>query len=163
MRSGAVLISLSAVFGLLGASNAADRSASAKTWWIAPDRVPTRCDQDARDPYWETEQEKAERLKDQERCRLVESFRSFVVERQKCTKPDDCSVVDTYCPFGCGVPVSKVHAAEVASTHVVHYKKVDYPCRYRCQLVTRATCVEGWCVATRGRPDGWRGRPPNPR
>ena len=81
-------------------------------------------------------------------CDLQETLREFVVERQSCSSVADCVVLDTQCPFGCGIPVARDHAAAVDAKHrdlTERYNAAGVDCKYKCSPPAGAVCESGRC------------------
>jgi hypothetical protein len=85
-------------------------------------------------------------------CLIEHQFDAYVWERQTCSIDADCTVVETFCPFGCGAAVAKSYAQSVALEH--DRLRAEYTqrahCMYKCGPVVSAACVQRRCTA-RGR------------
>jgi hypothetical protein len=80
-------------------------------------------------------------------CLLEHDFRSYVRERQWCNMDRDCTIVDTQCPFGCGVVVATKYASAVSGEHgrlLAEYSKTA-ACKYKCRPITSVQCVDNRC------------------
>jgi hypothetical protein len=116
--------------------------------WMDPPRKPLDCAwyRSADPKHWSKE----EKERSERECRLREEFRAFVTARQSCSHDDDCALVRVVCPFGCeAVPVNKAQVTAVAAKHEELAKKLETPCKWKCQPVSRTACDKGWCVAAR--------------
>jgi hypothetical protein len=113
--------------------------------WVVPSRQPANCER-YKTYDWRAE----EKIVSEKECRLAEELRAFVVDRQTCSREEECVVVPASCPFGCeGIPVAASHADALrAKLDELRQKYNDY-CRYKCDPVGRTTCQNGWCVAAR--------------
>jgi len=80
-------------------------------------------------------------------CLIEHQFAAYLWERQPCETDDDCTVVETACPFGCSVAVAKTYAAAVSVEHdrllAEFNKRAD--CKYKCNPVVGATCAKRRC------------------
>ena len=113
-------------------------------WRTVPELTPNACDYSGPESDHLSDKQKQEFART---CKAAEEFRAFVVERQTCEGDRDCAVVATYCPFGCGVPVAKKSATEVAKKYEELSTKLGEDCKYRCHLVVRSKCMKRRCVA----------------
>jgi hypothetical protein len=110
-----------------------------------PSREPRNCER-YRTYDWRAE----DKIASEKECRLQEELRVFVMERQTCTREEDCAVVPAFCPFGCeGIPVTASKAGAVKAKLEELRQRYDDYCRYKCDPVWRTTCQDGWCVAAR--------------
>ena len=113
--------------------------------WVVPSREPRDCEL-----YRTYDWRAGDKIASEKECRLEEELRVFVMERQACTREEECVVVPTLCPFGCeGIPVTVSKARAVKTKLAELRKRYDGYCRYKCDPVWRTTCQKGWCVAAR--------------
>jgi len=81
-------------------------------------------------------------------CLIEHQFAAFLWERQTCETDGDCVVVQTYCPFGCGVAVAKAHASDVANEQdrllAEYNSRAD--CKYKCRSIRSAVCKQRRCA-----------------
>ena len=115
--------------------------------WIAPTREPKNCEQ-----YGTlvlpglSDTERASMVS---QCLLEEEFRSYVTQRQSCSRDQDCTVVSAIGPFGCSrIPVSSSQAVNVERKQAELLKRFGDVGRYCCRPVARAVCENGWCLAS---------------
>jgi len=112
-----------------------------------PRRPEMTCDEQVR--HVQPPQIGAARERYMWRCLLVHQFDAFVWERQACSADGDCTVVETYCPFSCGVAVATIYSGDVSSEHdrlhAEYSKRAD--CMYKCNPTVGATCREHRCTA----------------
>ena len=142
----AMLTILALGSGTTTAPQQGGRRADSRETWVTPEQEVNDCDwyRTADPKYWSDEQKAAA----ERRCRMVEEWRAFVTERQRCSSDRDCVLVASNCPFGCvNVPVAATHAKAVIGKQDELRKKLGRDCKSRCRPVTRALCEEGWCVA----------------
>lgn len=105
------------------------------------------------------------------RCQIERQFNAYLAERKTCAEDSECTVVQTNCPFGCGVAVAKLYATAVATEHdrlLAEFNKRS-ECKYKCNPVVSASCERHRCLERR-LIDEWRsgarsdnGPPPNSR
>jgi len=82
------------------------------------------------------------------KCLIEHEFAAYVWERQTCGTDDDCTVVETSCPFGCGAVVASTYAATVSARHdelLAEFNKRAH-CMYKCDPVVAASCVQHRCA-----------------
>jgi len=87
-------------------------------------------------------------------CLMQRDFDSYVSARQSCSSDDDCTVIRTSCPFGCGEAVARVYASAVSAEHerlMNEYSK-HAQCKYKCSPFRSASCVENRCTRRRLSP-----------
>jgi hypothetical protein len=81
-------------------------------------------------------------------CDLKEELRAYVAPRRSCAVAEDCVVVPTNCPFGCGISVARSEAEGIEQR--VEALSGRYAaknaCAYECSATTGATCRHGRCV-----------------
>jgi hypothetical protein len=85
-------------------------------------------------------------------CDLTEEFRAYVAPRRSCAVAEDCAVVATECPFGCGIAAAKASARDIrleADELVRRYRAAGIDCKYQCSGATKATCRDHRCVDAR--------------
>ena len=85
-------------------------------------------------------------------CELKEELRSYLATHQGCSNSAECTVVETSCPFGCGVAVSVRYANDVVTKYgelLQRYRAMKVDCKYRCAPVGHAVCARGRCAAVR--------------
>ncbi|HYQ15971.1 MAG TPA: hypothetical protein VEQ58_09440 [Polyangiaceae bacterium] len=87
-------------------------------------------------------------------CELNLELSRFVSERNRCSDSADCTTVWSFCPFGCGLAVSRAQAAAVADKYAELRSKYgalhDDDCQQRCLPTISARCEAGRCEAVSG-------------
>jgi len=80
-------------------------------------------------------------------CLIEHQFAAYLWERQTCDADGECAVIQTACPFGCGVAVAKAYVADVSAEHdrLVAEFNQHANCKYKCNHVVGATCVQHRC------------------
>lgn len=81
-------------------------------------------------------------------CNLREELRAYVAPRRSCAIAEDCVVVPTDCPFGCGISVARSEAEGIKQKVEALSRRyaAKSACAYQCSATTGATCRHGRCV-----------------
>jgi hypothetical protein len=104
-RSCLLLLALSGCAG----SAAPERSPRLAAPRATPAPLPRDCsvyDTAPEYPKWSVRARTTSRVE----CQLNNEFHAFVGAHVACTTTNDCNVVDTACPFGCGVAIEHTEA-----------------------------------------------------
>jgi hypothetical protein len=81
-------------------------------------------------------------------CLIEHQFAAYVWERQSCEADAECTIVQTVCPFGCGVAVARTYATDVSAEHgrlLMEFNKRE-DCMYKCNPVVAVTCTQHRCT-----------------
>jgi hypothetical protein len=82
---------------------------------------------------------------DEERARAIQAA---IIEANHCREDSDCSLVGSYCPFGCHIYVHKDEAARIREL-VEGYQST---CIYSCIYSPGPACRDGTCTFIEGLP-----------
>jgi hypothetical protein len=80
-------------------------------------------------------------------CDLREELRAYVASRRSCAVAEDCVVVPTECPFGCGISVARSEAVGIKQKVEALSSRyaAKHACAYQCFAMTGTTCRHGKC------------------
>jgi hypothetical protein len=81
-------------------------------------------------------------------CDLREELRAYVAPRRSCAVAEDCVVVPTDCPFGCGISVARSEAEGIKQKVEALSRRyaAKYACGHQRFATTGTTCRHGRCV-----------------